>query len=87
MLKIDENYHIEFDEHNYTLVFSEEKIAEKGKNIGEKYTAETQYYYPSVYHCLKRYLDLKTKEAKDVETCVNLIEETYEKLKKLSFNR
>lgn len=80
-MKIDENYSIQTDDNNCTLVFSEQRTREKKDDTTEEYTFEDRWYYPTVYHCLKRYLQLAQKEAKDVEDCIRLTEETFKKLK------
>jgi len=86
MLRINDNYRIEFDGGlNCVLIHSEAKIAEKGKNIGEEYLSETNYYYPNVHTALKRFLELSMEDATDVKDCVKLVEETFEKIKNLKF--
>ena len=85
MLKIDDNYRVEYDgANNYTLIYEGQKIATKGKNEGQLITEKEEYYYPSVYHCLKRYLMLKQGESETVEEYIKITERVFEQLKELA---
>lgn len=86
-MKIDENYRIDIDENNCTLVFFETR--ERTKKDGEKedYEFTTEYHYPTIVTALKKYLDLKQRNANDVRDCIRVTEETYEKISKLQFNK
>jgi hypothetical protein len=85
ILKIDDNWSIETDQNNCTLIFREKRIATKGKNAGEEFEFTDEFYYPSVYTALKRYLLEKQKDADDVQDCIRITEDTFEKLKTLKF--
>jgi hypothetical protein len=81
VLKIDENYSVRMeDNYNYTLDYEEVKELE-GKTI----TSRNTFYYPSLVMCLKKYLNLVHREAKDVKDCIRITEECYDKLSKLKF--
>lgn len=79
-LIIDDNWQIETDEHNCTLLYSEEKTREKidkdRKKTGEteQYLSQTPYYYPTIQACFRRYLAENQKEASTVQECIAITE-------------
>ncbi len=81
---ITQNWRIDTDNEGCTLIYSEEKVRQEGKNKGETYLFEQPYYYPTVYHCLKAYLNKSLEDAKDVKDCVALIDSTYDKIRNLT---
>ena len=78
---IDEKYSIEKDG---TLVFREKRIRREGKSKGEEFIYEDLYYYPNVNSCLKAYLNKSLEESTDVKHCIQLIQDTYNKIAKLA---
>ena len=60
-----------------------EKIKE-GKSKGEEFIYEDLYYYPNVNSCLKAYLNKSLEESTDVKHCIQLIQDTYNKIAKLA---
>lgn len=83
-LTIDDNYYIDLsDLNNCVLTFSESRIREKKTGETEEYTFEDSWYYPNVVACLKKYLELSQKEAKDVKECIEITEKIFEKLKSI----
>ena len=81
-MKIDENYSVEKDG---TLTFQEKRIRKEGKDKGQEFMYKDSYYYPNTQTALKKYLDLVLlEESTDVKHCIQLIEDTYNKISKLS---
>ena len=57
-MKLSEDFHLEFDENNVVLVFSEERVRVKKKRaVKEIYTYTDKYYYPNVKSALKAYIN------------------------------
>ena len=75
-LKINDNWRIEVNNDNCELIHSEEK-----ERKGVPYIAESGYNYPTVYHCLKKYLLLAQSDAKNVEEVVLKTDKALEELK------
>lgn len=92
-MKIDDNFRIERDDMNVTLVRKVEKIRtsdRKGSNgwsKGDKYEVEDHFYYPNIKMALKRYLDFKVGEASKVEDILSKIEEAEENIDNLKVLR
>lgn len=91
MIKLDENYFINVeDKNNCTLTFSEQRTREK-LDANRKKTGETEEYifidewfYPNVSACLKKYVELKQKVAKDVSECISITEKLFAYIKTLN---
>ena len=75
-LQINKNWKIEINSDNCELIYNEEK-----ERKGVPYIAETGYNYPTVYHCLKKYLLLAQSEAKTVEEIILKTDKALEELK------
>lgn len=57
-MKLSEDFHLEFDDNNVVLVFSEERVRVKKKTgAKENYTYTDKYYYPNVKSALKAYIN------------------------------
>ena len=57
----------------------------KVEDEGQEFMYEDSYYYPNTQTALKKYLDLVLlEESTDVKHCIQLIEETYNKIAKLA---
>lgn len=82
-MQIDKNWRIEPDGLNCTLIFSEEResIDKEGNKTFKVF--EDPYFHPTVYSALKSYLNKQLEPSKDVQDCVQRIEETYAKIEKL----
>ena len=79
---INEKYSVEKDG---TLIFREKRIHKDGKDKGQEYIFTESYYYPNTQTALKKYLDLVLLEdSTDVKHCIQLIEDTYNKIAKLT---
>ena len=51
---------------------------------GQEFMYEDLYYYPNVNSCLKAYLNKSLEESTDVKHCIQLIQDTYNKIAKLA---
>ena len=81
-MKIDDNYSVEKDG---TLVFREKRIRKEGKDKGQEFMFTEYYFYPNTQTALKKYLEITLlEEATDVKHCIELIENTYNRIAKLS---
>ena len=56
----------------------------KVEDEGQEFIYEDLYYYPNVNSCLKAYLNKSLEESTDVKHCIQLIQDTYNKIAKLS---
>jgi uncharacterized protein Yka (UPF0111/DUF47 family) len=66
MIKLDDNFRIETDTHNWTLVYEEQTVATSGKHIGKTVTSKDEWHYPSIVPCLKKYLDESLKYCESI---------------------
>jgi hypothetical protein len=82
-MRLNKNWRIDTTGEGCVLIFSEERTRKDGKNEGKVYVFEDQFHYPTIYHCLKTFLDKSMEDAADVKDCIRLIEETYSKINKL----
>lgn len=86
VMKIDENYSINMeDSNNFTLEYKEVKKVIDKEGVSKDVTSRSTYHYPSVFFCLKRYLELSQRDAADVQECIKITQECYERLSKLKF--
>ena len=70
---INENWRINTDNEGCTLIYSEEKVRQEGKDKGQIYLYEQKYYYPSVATCLKAFLNKSLEDSVDVKDCLERI--------------
>lgn len=73
MIKLDENYSIETDSYNVSLIYRREKEIEKNgelKTVVEK----SDWHYPTLAHALKKYLSESLKECSSIEEVLKRIE-------------
>ena len=61
-----------------------EKYLSEPIKAGEEFIYEDLYYYPNVNSCLKAYLNKSLEESTDVKHCIQLIQDTYNKIAKLA---
>ena len=86
-LKINDNFKIESDDNNCSLIFTEPRIATKGKNEGKEYIFREEFHYPTINDCFVKYLKLAQKEAKDVAECIEISERIIKEIKSLNFEK
>ena len=80
-MKLDNNFHIEKDDHSYNLFFvSDPYIAKSGKKKGQETTAKKIWYYPNLSTALMGYLshrlDTNDKTAENVLKQITEVKET-----------
>tara|TARA_B100000768_G_C11193250_1_gene338293 strand:- start:628 stop:912 length:285 start_codon:yes stop_codon:yes gene_type:complete len=79
-MKLSEDFHLEFDDNNVVLVFSEERVRVKKKTgVKENYTYTDKYYYPNVKSALKAYIK------KDIDSASESLENAKALYKYISF--
>ena len=62
-MKLDENYRIEADTHNWVLHYEEKKVNKDSK----AYTAKDHWYFPTIQTCFKKWCDETLKDSKSIE--------------------
>ena len=72
---LDENYRILTDESNVILQFHEIRLRNKKDLSTEKYEFLDNFYYPTIKHALKAYLNKSLKEQYDFQSVIDKIEE------------
>lgn len=79
-MKLSENWSIEFDSNNVTLVFKETrtKVDKNGEN--KTYESRKEYYYGNIEQALKSYLLKSLEGAESVEEVLQLIGEVKQKI-------
>lgn len=60
-MKIDDNYHIEKDDHSWNLIYTRSYITQTGKKKGEEVTSSKTWYYPNITTCLMGYVSQKVE--------------------------
>jgi hypothetical protein len=85
-MKIDNFYSIDSSNEGSTLLFSEQRIRNKGTEKEEEFLYTEPYYYNNVKSALKSFLFKSLEGSKDVEDCIKRIEIAEEKINKLNFN-
>jgi hypothetical protein len=79
-MKLDENYHIEKDEHSWNLVYVYKYISKKGKNKGKEVESKNNWYFPTLTACLMGYVSQKVdpnnKTVADVLAKLDQIKQT-----------
>lgn len=91
-IKLDEKYSVDTSDGTATLIFAEKRSRKKIDKETKKPTGEIEeylytetYYRPTIHSALRLYLDKCLEPAKDVKSCVELIETTYEKINNLKW--
>lgn len=81
---LDDKFHLESDSFNgLVLIFQEERIKTKEDKTEVPFIFTDKWYYPKLSMVLNKYLQLKTKEAGNVEELKEIVlrvEQTIEKL-------
>ena len=85
-MKLDNFWSIDSSSEGSTLIFAEKRIRNKGTEKEEEYLYTEPYYRPTIHSALRLYLDKCLEPAKDVKSCVELIETTYKKINNLKIN-
>ena len=70
MLRLDDNYSLDFDSYNVMLRYENKAVKEiKGelKEVTQKY----QWYYPNVKQALKRYIQVSLNPVDSLEEIIN----------------
>ena len=65
-MRINENYTVETDSNGCTLVCTTPKTGEM------KHDKREMYHYPTIKHCLVRFLELEQKGTKGVAECIKI---------------
>ena len=79
-MEIDNNYTLENDSNQWTLIYKEQQgINEK---TGKPITTVRRWYCSSLTNALKRYFDESLKPSKDIQELKQLIDQSIEKIKK-----
>ena len=77
MIKLDENYRIEFDANNFILKYEEEKtVLKKGKE--ESVTSTDHWYYHRLDLALTKYVNQSIKVSKTAEELLYAIKQINE---------
>ena len=87
-MELDKNYRIVYDETNVILQFHE--IREKTKKIDnskERYEYIDNFYYPTVKHALKGYINKCLKYSNSMLELICSIEDLELKIDKLELNK
>jgi hypothetical protein len=75
-MKLDENYRIETDKYNFTLVYESKTFDEKKK---KEVTSTDEWHYPDLKNALLKYLN------QSVKVCDSVVG-LYEKIKEVELN-
>ena len=79
-IKLDENYKMVSDNHNWTLEFESIRFdEEKQKEVKSK----DEWHYPSIQGCLKKYLDQSGKNSNSIDELIEKLNEIYLVIKNL----
>jgi hypothetical protein len=81
-MKLDNNYSVNTDGAGTILLFEEQRKREKD-GVELEFTFKDQWFYLNIQQALNKYLDLKIEDAKDVEECINKIEEVRQIIKQI----
>mgnify|MGYP003662601378 CR=1 FL=1 len=82
-MKIDNDYHLAYDENNVMLIYEQNRIRKKKSGAEEPYTYQEVRYYPNVKSALKAYVNQKLKGSesiKDILSKIDKIELTIENI-------
>jgi hypothetical protein len=81
---LNENWSINTeDANNCTLTFQEGRVRTKTDGTTENYTFKDEWYYPTILHCLKKYVEITQKETDDIKQCIAVTEQTFKNLEKI----
>lgn len=76
-MKLDENFKIEIDSYNYSLI-KEEVTEEINPRTGKPIVSRDQWHYPSLNMALKKYVDEVLRPSKSVEEVLGKLDYIYE---------
>lgn len=79
-MKLSENWSIEFDSNNVTLVFTEARTKVDKNGEEKQYESRKEYYYGDVKQALKSYLLKSLHGAESVEDCLQRIAKVENKI-------
>lgn len=82
-MKLNTNWRIDTSGEGCTLIFSELRTRKDGKNKGQEYTFEEPFYYATIEQCLRAFLHKSLEDSKDVNDCLNRIDEAMKEIKNL----
>lgn len=82
MIKIDKEYSIDIDSLNFVLQYRRPKEVEKNGEI-KTVTEKSDWYFPSIHACLRKYLDESMRECESIEKVLSKIDEVHETIRKL----
>lgn len=87
-ITLDENYYIDISELNFTLSYRREKeVQKKNKETGveetKTVTEKSDWYFPNIQGCLRKYLDESARECSSIEEVLNKISSVHETIKRI----
>jgi hypothetical protein len=71
-MKLDENYRIETDKYNFTLVYESKSFDEKKK---KEVTSTDEWHYPDLKLALNKYVNQSLKPCKDALSVLEKLKE------------
>jgi Sec7-like guanine-nucleotide exchange factor len=77
-MKLDENYRIETDTNNFTLVYESKKFDEVKK---KEFTSKDEWHYPELKYALIKYLNQSLKPCKSIKDVLSKISELEQLIK------
>lgn len=81
-IKLDKQYSLVGDAHNWMLVFEEPRINQKNN---EEYLFKDQWYFTTIEQVLKKYTNQVTKSSDDVEQLKDILREVNTTIKNLKY--
>lgn len=73
-LILNNNYRIKYEENNCVLQYFESREREKKDGTKEQYEFTSDWYFPSVKACMRKFLNLYLEGSKDIEEVLQRIE-------------
>jgi len=74
-MKIDNDYHLAYDENNVMLIYKKNRIRKKKSGVEEPYVYQEIRYYPNVKSALKAYVNQKLKGSDSIKDILSRIYE------------
>lgn len=82
-LILNNNYRIKYEENNCVLQYFEKREREKKDGTKEQYEFTSDWYYPNVRGCLRKFLQLNLEGSESINQVLERITEVEQIIKKI----
>lgn len=86
-MNLGSNYRVIYDDNNVTLQFYEQRTRTKKSGLKESYEFTENFYYPTLKHALKSYLNKSLVGSESIDVVLQKISKVEDSISKQLLNK